>query len=151
MISIQCTTHTILPTLWLTNIALVSQYSDYAHGPLHPKYFEDPRFREATRSIDVKLYIVPQTEIRFFEPSRIQPSCNEKHPVTFFHGISQGANGNETTIEGYVRAVDGTVRWRLVSIRLVPPWAYLNKQKLSIHDNSPQWRLVYCLLENNEK
>lgn len=66
--------------------------------------------------------------------------------MTFFHGISEGVNGNEATVEGYVRAVDGTVRWRLVSIRLVSPWIHLINRKLSIYDNSPQWRLGLSLV-----
>jgi hypothetical protein len=94
------------------------QYSDIADGPLHPKFFEDSRFREATRLIEVKLQVVPQREIRFFESSEIQPSASPKHPGTFFNGSSKGINGNEATVEGYVRmASDGTVRWKMVSIK----------------------------------
>jgi len=125
---------------------LILQYYDHADGPLHPEFFEDLRFREATRLIEVKLHIVPQTEIRFFPPSEIQSFCSQRHQVTFFHGISEGVNGNEATVEGYVRAVDGTVRWRLVSIRLVSPWIHLINRKLSIYDNSPQWRLGLSLV-----
>ncbi|KAF5355737.1 hypothetical protein D9756_004027 [Leucocoprinus leucothites] len=115
-------------------------YSDIADGPLHPKFFEDPRFREATRLIEVKLHIIPRSEIRFFPPSEIQLSASQKHPLTFFHGTSKGVNGNESTVEGYVRmARDGTVRWRLVSLEFTFLSSTADKQKLSIYDNSPQW------------
>ncbi|KAJ3575920.1 hypothetical protein NP233_g795 [Leucocoprinus birnbaumii] len=106
---------------WTIEIFL---FSDVADGPLHPNFFEDPRFREATRLIEVRLHIVPESQIRFYPPSEIEPSASLKHPITFFHGTSKGVNGNEAVVEGYVRvATDGSVRWRL----------------LSIYDNSPQW------------
>ncbi|KAF9454995.1 hypothetical protein P691DRAFT_754120 [Macrolepiota fuliginosa MF-IS2] len=100
-------------------------YSDIADGPLHPKFFEDPRFREATKLIEVKLRIIPEAEIRFFESSEVLPSASPHHPPIFFAGSSKGVHGNEAVVEGYVRmACDGTARWRF---------------KVSIYDQSPQW------------
>ncbi|KXN81105.1 hypothetical protein AN958_06059 [Leucoagaricus sp. SymC.cos] len=101
-------------------------YRDLFDGPLHPKFFEDPRFREATRLIEVKLHIVPRSQIRHFPSSEIlDESTSPIHPTTFFVGSSKGANGNEATIEGFVWvASDRTVRWKL---------------KVSIYDHSPQW------------
>ncbi|KAJ3513121.1 hypothetical protein NLJ89_g3125 [Agrocybe chaxingu] len=99
-------------------------FTDLADGPRQPKFFKDPRFREATRLIEVKIHLVPTTEIRFIRSSDLRPDEHDHYPPLCFVGSSKGVNGNEAQVEGYVRmGKDGIARWYLTSI----------------YDDHPQW------------
>ncbi|KAF9015455.1 hypothetical protein BDQ17DRAFT_1269290 [Cyathus striatus] len=101
-------------------------YSDLADGPRHPRFFEDPRFREATRLIEVKLRLLPTAQRTRFYNQIIdgESPLAELYPPLYFVGSSKGVNGNEAVVEGFVQmAKDGKPRW----------------QFMSIYDNSPQW------------
>lgn len=92
------------------------QFSNTFRGPRHIAYFqENPRFREATRLIQVNLKVVTRAELEHC-PDADFPNPFPDYPPIFFNGSSRGVNGNESLIEGIVRmAEDGTVRYRFVS------------------------------------
>ena len=97
------------------------QFTDLADGPRHPKFFKDPRFREATRLIEVKLNLIPFDKLRFHRLTEIPSSKNPQHPPLFFTGSSKAVNGNEAAVEGFVMmGMDGIARWQLVRSWLLP-------------------------------
>jgi len=86
-----------------------------ADGPRHAKFFKDPRFREATRLIEVKLRIVSPDTLKFYRASDLTKIPGKVPPLCFV-GSSKGVNGNEATVEGYVAlGKDGIARWYFVS------------------------------------
>ncbi|PPQ63723.1 hypothetical protein CVT24_004303 [Panaeolus cyanescens] len=102
-------------------------FTEMADGPRHPKFFKDPRFREATRLIEVKTSIVPIEQLRFLRLPEAQPcpssAALDRSPLCFI-GSSKGVNGNEAAMEGAViEGEDGVPRWYF----------------MSIYDNTPQW------------
>ncbi|TFK36787.1 hypothetical protein BDQ12DRAFT_736537 [Crucibulum laeve] len=100
-------------------------YSDLADGPRHPQFFEDPRFREATRLMEFKLHIIPMQSSRAYRfATSGEMTSHDPYPPLYFSGSSKGVNGNEAIVEGFVRmGKDGKVHW----------------QFMTIYDSSPQW------------
>lgn len=85
-------------------------------------FFEEPRFREATRLMEVKLRLTAPDNLRFRRPlkakalesSSVSP---DPYPPLYFSGSSKGVNGNEALVEGTVRmGRDGAVRWQFVRV-----------------------------------
>lgn len=85
-------------------------------------FFEEPRFREATRLMEVKLRLTAPDNLRFRRPlkakalesSSVSP---DPCPPLYFSGSSKGVNGNEALVEGTVRmGRDGAVRWQFVRV-----------------------------------
>jgi hypothetical protein len=92
-------------------------FTDLADGPRHPKFFKDPRFREATRLIEVKLNIISFNKMRFHRHPENPFPKNDAHPPLCFTGSSKAVNGNAATVEGFVvMGKDGIARWHLTSI-----------------------------------
>ncbi|KAF8912947.1 hypothetical protein CPB84DRAFT_1670444 [Gymnopilus junonius] len=90
----------------------------------HPKFFKDPRFREATRLVEVKLHVVPCNQLRFHRTISNATPDHDIYPPLYFTGSSKGVNGNEAAVEGLVTmGQDGKARWQLISI----------------YDGHPQW------------
>ncbi|TFK76733.1 hypothetical protein BDN72DRAFT_829885 [Pluteus cervinus] len=84
-----------------------------------PAVFEDPRFREATKLIEVKLRIVSRQAMRFHLPPSTDRLAgpDPRYPPLCFSGSAKGVQGNEAVIEGMVRmGVDGVARWQFVSV-----------------------------------
>ncbi|KAG7097726.1 hypothetical protein E1B28_005046 [Marasmius oreades] len=83
-----------------------------------PGFFQDKRFREATRLIEVKLKLASKDRLK--HPTLVPPHANgtEQYPTLYFHGTSKGATGNEATLEGcvWVSAKDSSVRWWFTTI-----------------------------------
>ncbi|GAW01401.1 f-box domain-containing protein [Lentinula edodes] len=91
-------------------------YSNVAHGPRNAEFFRDSRFREATRLIEIKLYLVSRSQLRFYTPSPDLEDLKTRYPTLFFCGVSRGVSGNEAKVEGNVCiGIDGTIRWTFVS------------------------------------
>ncbi|KAJ4499139.1 hypothetical protein C8R41DRAFT_915787 [Lentinula lateritia] len=87
-------------------------YSNVAHGPRNAEFFRDARFREATRLIEIKLYLVSRSQLRFYTPSPDLEDLKTRYPTLFFCGVSRGVSGNEAKVEGNVCiGIDGTIRW----------------------------------------
>ncbi|GAW01399.1 f-box domain-containing protein [Lentinula edodes] len=87
-------------------------YSNVAHGPRNAEFFRDSRFREATRLIEIKLYLVSRSQLRFYTPSPDLEDLKTRYPTLFFCGVSRGVSGNEAKVEGNVCiGIDGTIRW----------------------------------------
>ncbi|ESK98242.1 f-box domain-containing protein [Moniliophthora roreri MCA 2997] len=92
-------------------------FSNVASGPRSPTFFDDPRFREATRLIEVKLSLVPRDKLRHLRPHPEPKTHNALYPTLYFAGISRGVTGNESNVEGNVRiGLDGTVRWQFATL-----------------------------------
>ncbi|KAK1226408.1 hypothetical protein PQX77_010619 [Marasmius sp. AFHP31] len=95
-------------------------YSNIAGGPRSPKFFQDKRFREATRLIEVKLHLITRDQLKL--PNLLAPdsessssSSKPSRPTLYFIGTSRGSSGNEATIEGSVSVgKDGCVRWHFI-------------------------------------
>ncbi|KAI3621903.1 f-box domain-containing protein [Moniliophthora roreri] len=137
--------------LWITGISLVGantfhietttanrlqhlafNFSNVASGPRSPTFFDDPRFREATRLIEVKLSLVPRDKLRHLRPHPEPKTHNALYPTLYFAGISRGVTGNESNVEGNVRiGLDGTVRWQFLDII-----------QATLYDGATQWTLV---------
>ncbi|KAF8973541.1 hypothetical protein BDZ97DRAFT_1751578 [Flammula alnicola] len=115
----------LLVLIFLVLVLLVIYlFTDLAGGPRHPKFFKDPRFREATRLIEVKMHLIPSKEMRFHKLPEDSVERNVLFPPLCFTGSSKGVNGNEAAVEGFVTmGKDGIPRWRMTSI----------------YDNHPQW------------
>ncbi|KAF5375019.1 hypothetical protein D9758_000096 [Tetrapyrgos nigripes] len=114
-------------------------YSNIASGPRNPSFFQDSRFCEATRLIEVKLHLISPDELSFsryeFHSSYTQHVHNPRYPTLYFAGTTRGLNGREADIEGYVRiAADGTVRWKFFRespIVAIPNGGKYNRHTLS--------------------
>ncbi|KAF8167815.1 hypothetical protein B0H34DRAFT_683143 [Crassisporium funariophilum] len=92
-------------------------FTDLADGPRHPRFFKDPRFREATRLLEMKLHIIPAQQMRFHRSVDLRTNKSSTHAPLCFTGVSKGVNGNEATLEGLVTmGKDGTARWRFIII-----------------------------------
>lgn len=103
-------------TVYLPILTNLSQYSNVAHGPRNAEFFRDARFREATRLIEIKLYLVSRSQLRFYTPSPDLEDLKTRYPTLFFCGVSRGVSGNEAKVEGNVCiGIDGTIRWTFVS------------------------------------
>ncbi|KAJ7456624.1 hypothetical protein FB451DRAFT_1276613 [Mycena latifolia] len=100
-------------------------FSDIHDGPRDPAFFDDRDFREATRPIEVNLHLIDRDKMRIRFPSGGPPShTNPDYPPLYFSGISRGAVGQESTIQGFVyMGQDYIPRWRFTSI----------------HGHAPQW------------
>ncbi|KAF4623349.1 hypothetical protein D9613_002064 [Agrocybe pediades] len=97
-------------------------FTELAGGPKNPKFFKDPRFREATRLIELKLHIARSSELRYYRPPT--ESHHPAYPTLCIGGSSKGVNGNEAIVEGCViMGQDGVARWEIISI----------------YDDHPQW------------
>uniref|UniRef100_A0A0W0FAM9 F-box domain-containing protein n=1 Tax=Moniliophthora roreri TaxID=221103 RepID=A0A0W0FAM9_MONRR len=104
-------------------------FSNVASGPRSPTFFDDPRFREATRLIEVKLSLVPRDKLRHLRPHPEPKTHNALYPTLYFAGISRGVTGNESNVEGNVRiGLDGTVRWQFLDII-----------QATLYDGATQW------------
>ncbi|KAK7058345.1 hypothetical protein VNI00_001976 [Paramarasmius palmivorus] len=104
-------------------------FSNVANGPRSPSFFDDPRFREATRLIEVKLNLIPKDKLRHLKANPEPKTYNALYPTLYFAGISRGAAGNESSIEGSVRiGADGTVRWQ-----------FLDVVQATLYDGASQW------------
>ncbi|KAF9260604.1 hypothetical protein L218DRAFT_1079276 [Marasmius fiardii PR-910] len=81
-------------------------------------FFQDKRFREATRLIEVRLKLVPKVGLKY--PILLPPHSNavERYPALYFQGTSRGATGNQASLEGcvWVSDKDGAVRWWFLDI-----------------------------------
>jgi len=94
------------------------QYPDPPAGTGDPAFFEDLRFREAIRLIEVKLHLIPKEKIRFFHTVNTVAS-HRRYPSLYFTGSSMGVDGHEAVVEGVVRMnSDGVVRWQFVRASL---------------------------------
>ncbi|KAJ3918631.1 hypothetical protein F5877DRAFT_78841 [Lentinula edodes] len=100
-------------TVWMESSDLFAfNYSNVAHGPRNAEFFRDSRFREATRLIEIKLYLVSRSQLRFYTPSPDLEDLKTRYPTLFFCGVSRGVSGNEAKVEGNVCiGIDGTIRW----------------------------------------
>ncbi|EIN13464.1 hypothetical protein PUNSTDRAFT_123480 [Punctularia strigosozonata HHB-11173 SS5] len=82
-------------------------YSTTMSGPRDPGFFEDSQFMEATRQIVMQLSVDLD-----WDPDSLGEVYPIGYPPIKFSGVSAGSNGNEATVNGYVRmAKDGAVRW----------------------------------------
>ncbi|KAJ7225896.1 hypothetical protein GGX14DRAFT_422797 [Mycena pura] len=94
--------------------------------PRDPQFFDDPSFREATRPIEINMYIIPREKMRVKFPINDPPAnTHPDYPTIYFSGVSRGASlGQEVTVQGFVyMPLDCSPRWRFTSI----------------HDGEPQW------------
>ncbi|KAK0456391.1 hypothetical protein EV421DRAFT_1752147 [Armillaria borealis] len=110
-------------------------FSNVFRGPRNKAYFtENVRFREATRLLEVKLKVVARDKLKFSNMDDDPAIRNPLYPPLYFHGTSRGVDGNGSVIEGMVKmGNDGAVRYKF-------------SEKVSIHDGTTQWRLIYLLL-----
>ena len=101
------------------------QFSDVPTGFRNPSFFEDLRFREAMRLIEMNLHLVPKQKMRFLrvsEPAALHP----RYPPLYFMGSSMGVNGQQATIEGMVQMnPDGIVQWQFVRASLLLSEAFV--------------------------
>ncbi|KAF8656390.1 hypothetical protein AX16_002576 [Volvariella volvacea WC 439] len=107
-------------------------FTDVGSGRYDPTFFDDLRFREATRLIEIKLQIIPKKSLRYCIPPDTRSSGpNMEYPPLFFTGSAKGVTRNTSVVEGMVSmGMDGIVKWQFVSV-----W-----------DENTQWR-VYRLVE----
>ncbi|KAK1226407.1 hypothetical protein PQX77_010618 [Marasmius sp. AFHP31] len=123
-------------------------------GPRSRTFFQDTRFREATRLIEVKLHLVARNQLKV--PQHLAPESSESsssssstssRPTLYFTGTSRGNSGNEATIEGSVSiGKDGCVRWHFVSTVCTLPFLRWNRLRSKIdliqatmYDGVTQW------------
>ncbi|KAG9314698.1 hypothetical protein JVU11DRAFT_5505 [Chiua virens] len=94
----------------------VQNRGGHARGEL---FFEDPHFSEATRLIELKLYLITSDAVpKYYTLERFPQSEDAMYPTLYFSGSSFGIHGNEATVVGSVYMCDdGVVRWRFVSVR----------------------------------
>ncbi|KIY67431.1 hypothetical protein CYLTODRAFT_422536 [Cylindrobasidium torrendii FP15055 ss-10] len=92
-------------------------FTNVLRGPRDLAYFEEnPRFREATRLIELDLEVVPWEAITFSALKTVPTVYYPRYPPIFARGISRSAHGLESVVEGVVSmAKDGTVRYHFVS------------------------------------
>ncbi|KAJ3908161.1 hypothetical protein F5879DRAFT_1007874 [Lentinula edodes] len=124
-------------------------YSNVAHGPRNAEFFRDSRFREATRLIEIKLYLVSRSQLRFYTPSPDLEDLKTRYPTLFFCGVSRGVSGNEAKVEGNVCiGIDGTIRWTFVTSNsskgvqlggIASAAGIVGSWGTSVHDQGPFW------------
>ncbi|KAF9023418.1 hypothetical protein BDZ89DRAFT_1136725 [Hymenopellis radicata] len=102
-------------------------FSNTFRGPKHIAYFEEnPRFREATRLIQVSLKVVSHSDLKYHDDTEFRTYFPEYPPI-YFKGSSRGVNGNESSVEGVVTmAKDGSIRYHF-------------REKVSMYDGETQW------------
>jgi len=94
-------------------------YTNVGQGTHDPVIFQDPRFREATRLIEVKLRVISKQALRHRLPPLVDRwvSLDPQYPPLYFSGCAKGVQGSEAVVEGMVRmGVDGVPRWQFVSV-----------------------------------
>ncbi|KAJ6507961.1 hypothetical protein C8R47DRAFT_1100131 [Mycena vitilis] len=101
-------------------------FSGIEEGTRGPSFFDDEGFREATRLIDLNVYLIPREKMRVQFPSGEPPPHSDPlYQTLYFAGNSRGAStGQEAIVQGYVwMGEDYVPRWRMTSL----------------HDGQPQW------------
>ncbi|KAJ7139741.1 hypothetical protein C8R44DRAFT_867854 [Mycena epipterygia] len=95
----------------------------FNHGgtnPRNPAFFDDREFREATRLIELNLYLIPREKLRISFPAGDPPvSGNPDYPPLCFSGTSRAASSSqEAIVQGFVHmGQDHVPRWRFTSIQ----------------------------------
>ncbi|KAF8640766.1 hypothetical protein AX17_000416 [Amanita inopinata Kibby_2008] len=94
---------------------------NFAENPCDHNFFEDPRFREATRLIEVKLRLVTSDSLRCYSPldplTASEPEFEQSRPTLYFTGTTRGSHGNEAGLEGFVKwERPGYIFWQFTAI-----------------------------------
>ncbi|PFH54746.1 hypothetical protein AMATHDRAFT_52544 [Amanita thiersii Skay4041] len=82
-------------------------YFKFSENPCDHNFFEDPRFREATRLMEVKIALVDPETLQFYSTLRplclTEPEYKSSYPTLYFNGSTRGVHGHEAGIEGFVK------------------------------------------------